>query len=564
MNFQNFPYQRPELETYKSFMNQWLGDFAQASDTTAQIKLIDALNVQRNHIQTMATLSSIRHSIDTKDSFYDAENNYWDQHQPLYEELNAKFYQVVLNSSHRSTLEAHYPKPFFLLAENALKAFDPSIIDLLQEENKRVSDYEKLLASAQIEFEGKTYTLSQLTPFTLSKDRNTRQSATDKKMAFFTEHEATLDLIYDELVKLRDKIAKKLGFSSFVELGYVRMNRLDYNAAMVSVFRKQVRDGIVPLAQSLYQRQAKRLNLKSLAYYDVAFEFESGNPTPKGSADDIVSAAQTMYDELSAETGQFFSFMQTRNLMDLNSKPGKRGGGYCTYIPDHESPFIFSNFNGTQGDVEVLTHEAGHAFQVYQSRWISVPECVWPTLESCEIHSMSMEYLTWPWMDRFFKEDTDKFKYSHLGGSIKFIPYGVCVDHFQHEIYANPELTPSQRKSLWRDLERTYLPHKDYTGNDFLERGGFWFQQMHIFAAPFYYIDYTLAEICAMQFWKRSQEQDETVFKDYLHLCSLGGTKTFVELVKEANLLSPFEEGTVESIISTVKSYLESIDDTIL
>jgi len=562
MNFQNFTYQRPELEGYQTYMNQWLTEFNQAADAAAQIKLIDTLNGQRNHVQTMATLSSIRHSIDTKDAFYDTENNYWDQHQPLYEELNAKYYQAVLSSPHINALKAHYPKPFFLLAENALKAFDSSIIDLLQEENKRVSDYEKLLASAQIEFDGKTYTLSQLTPFTLSKDRDVRLRATDKKIAFFAEHEAELDLIYDDLVKLRDKIAKKLGFSSFVELGYVRMNRLDYNADMVAVFRKQVRDGIVPLAQRLYQRQAKRLNLDSLAYYDVAFEFESGNPTPKGNSDDIVSAAQTMYDELSAETGQFFSFMQTRNLMDLNSKPGKRGGGYCTYIPNYESPFIFSNFNGTQGDVEVLTHEAGHAFQVYQSRWISVPECVWPTLESCEIHSMSMEYLTWPWMDRFFKEDTDKFKYSHLGGSIKFIPYGVCVDHFQHEVYAQPDLSPAQRKSLWRDLEKTYLPHKDYTGNDFLERGGFWFQQMHIFAAPFYYIDYTLAEICAMQFWKRSQENDETVFKDYLHLCSLGGTKTFVELVKEANLLSPFVEGTVESIISTVKTYLESVDDT--
>jgi M3 family oligoendopeptidase len=564
MKFQDYAYQRPELNTYRSFVEQWLVDFKEAKDAQAQIKLMDAFNMQRNHVQTMSALSSVRHSIDTKDAFYDTENTYWDEHQPLYEELNAQFYQTVLSSAYLDDLKAYFPQPFFLLAENALKAFDPSIIDLLQEENKRTSDYEKLLASAEIEFQGKTYNLSQMTPFTLSKDRSVRHESTDKKMAFFQEHEATLDLIYDDLVKLRDKIAKRLGFNNFVELGYVRMNRLDYDAKMVDVFRKQVRDGIVPLAQSLYQRQAKRLQLDDLAYYDVNYEFESGNPTPKGSYAEIVSTAQTMYDELSAETGQFFSFMQTRELLDLVAKPGKRGGGYCTYLPNYQSPFIFSNFNGTQGDVEVLTHEAGHAFQVYQSRWVNVPECVWPTLESCEIHSMSMEFLTWPWMDRFFKEDTDKFKFSHLGGAIKFIPYGVCVDHFQHEIYAHPDMSPSDRKALWRQLEKTYLPHKKYTGNDFLERGGFWFQQLHIFVAPFYYIDYTLAQICALQFWKRTQDDDPNTLKDYLHLCSLGGTKSFVQLVKEANLISPFEEGCVESVVHTVKNYLEQIDDTSL
>ena len=561
MKFDAYTYTRPDFDRYQTYLNQWLEDFSKADTAQAQIALIDHLNAKRNQVQTMSTLSSIRHSINTLDAFYDEENNYWDQHQPLYEELNAKFYRAVLASPYRTQLEEHFPKTFFQLAENALKAFDPSIIDWLQEENKRVSEYEKLLASAQIEFDGKTYTLSQMTPLTISTNRTIRQRATDAKMAFFKDHEAILDQIYDDLVKLRTKIAKRLGFDSFVELGYVRMNRLDYDASMVEVFRKQVRDHIVPVAQSLYQRQAQRLNLSALAYYDIPFEFTTGNATPKGSSSDIISAAQKMYDELSAETGQFFSFMQTNGLMDLESKPGKRGGGYCTYLPDYAAPFIFSNFNGTQGDVEVLTHEAGHAFQVYQSRWITVPECVWPTLESCEIHSMSMEYLTWPWMKNFFKEDTDKFKFSHLGGSMKFIPYGVCVDHFQHEIYAQPDMSPAERKATWRRLEKTYLPHKDYTGNDFLEQGTFWFQQMHIFAAPFYYIDYTLAEICAMQFWKRSHDQDPNAFKDYLHLCSLGGTKSFVELVKEANLKSPFEEGTIASIITTVSDYLKSIND---
>lgn len=271
-----------------------------------------------------------------------------------------------------------------------------------------------------------------------------------------------------------------------------------------------------------------------------------------------------MYSELSPETKEFFNFMVERELLDLETKEGKAGGGYCTYINDYKSPFIFSNFNGTSGDIDVLTHEAGHAFQVYNSRWITIPDIIWPTYESCEIHSMSMEFLTWPWMNNFFIQDTDKYKFTHLGSAIKFIPYGVTVDEFQHFVYENPDATPTERKNKWRALEKKYLPHKDYEGDDFLERGGFWFKQSHIFENPFYYIDYTLAQICALQFWKRAKDNREEAWTDYLRLCKAGGTKSFLELVELANLKSPFEEGCISSIIGDIESWLNSIDDKAL
>ncbi|MBP2078826.1 M3 family oligoendopeptidase [Oceanobacillus polygoni] len=333
---------------------------------------------------------------------------------------------------------------------------------------------------------------------------------------------------------------------------------------MVANFRKQVRDYIVPLATKLYEKQAARIGVDSLKFYDENFQFKSGNAKPKGSPDWIIENGKKMYQELSDETNEFFQFMLDRNLMDLEAKKGKEAGGYCTFIEDYEAPYIFANFNGTSGDIDVLTHEAGHAFQVYTSRNLKVPEYIFPTSEAAEIHSMSMEFITWPWMELFFKEDTDKYKYSHLADGLQFLPYGVAVDEFQHLVYENPDWTPEQRKDAWKKLEEVYLPHRDYDGNAYLTSGGYWQRQGHIYDIPFYYIDYTLAQICAFQFWKKSRENHKEAWEDYLNLCKQGGSQSFLSLVKTAKLNSPFEEGTVEAVIKTIEDWFESVDDKAL
>ncbi|MGE5702539.1 MAG: M3 family oligoendopeptidase, partial [Clostridia bacterium] len=366
----------------------------------------------------------------------------------------------------------------------------------------------------------------------------------------------------DELVKVRTKIARALGYENFVQLGYARMHRSDYNSEMVANFRRQVKEYIVPIATSLKERQRIRIGLDELKYYDEKFSFKTGNPAPKGDPDWIIANGKKMYAELSPETEEFFTFMMENELMDLVSKKGKAGGGYCTYINDYQAPFIFSNFNGTSGDIDVLTHEAGHAFQVYASRQNILPEYTFPTSEACEIHSMSMEFLTYPWMHLFFEEDVEKYKFSHLSDALEFIPYGVSVDEFQHFVYENPDATPAERKAAWREIERNYLPHRNYDESDYLERGGFWHQQSHIFNIPFYYIDYTLAQICAFQFWKRSNEDSKQAWADYLALCKEGGSKSFLELVKDAKLTSPFEDGCVASVTGFIESYLNQVDDT--
>ncbi|MDF2535830.1 MAG: oligoendopeptidase, partial [Bacillales bacterium] len=280
-----------------------------------------------------------------------------------------------------------------------------------------------------------------------------------------------------------------------------------------------------------------------------------------GTPEWIIENGQKMYEEMSTETGEFFNFMVEHNLLDLVAKKGKQGGGYCTYLPDFKSPFIFSNFNGTSGDIDVLTHEVGHAFQCYSSRGYELPEYGWPTMEACEIHSMSMEFFAWPWMKLFFKEQADKYFFSHLADGLVFLPYGVLVDHFQHIVYEKPELTPEERRAEWSKLEKIYLPERNYDGNAYLESGGAWQRQSHIYEVPFYYIDYTLAQVCAFQFWKKMHENREEAWADYVHLCKQGGSQSFLGLVNEAKLISPFEDGCLASVVIVLEDYLNKIDD---
>lgn len=557
----NFKYERPDMKAVQEAFEKQIAAFKAADKAEDQIKIVNEINTLRNTIETAFTLVSIRHSINTEDAFYDAENDFVDENQPLYTELVDKYYRALAASPFEKELRQAFGDHLFNIIDVNLKVFSPEIIEDLKLENSLSSKYTKLRASAKIQFDGKELNLSQMGPYYESKDPEVRRAAQEAVSGFFVEKEADFDQIYHDLVQVRTRIAKKLGYENFIEVGYMRLNRTDYNMHDVASYRKQVLRDIVPLATKLRDRQRERLGLKTLMYYDEPLAFTSGNATPKGDSEWILANGKRMYEELSKETSEFINFMMDGNLLDLEAKKGKAGGGYCTFIPDYKSPFIFSNFNGTSGDIDVLTHEAGHAFQVYQSRNYELPEYVWPTLEACEIHSMSMEFITYPWMENFFKEETDKYKFNHVSEAILFIPYGVLVDEFQHFVYANPEVTPAERKAKWRELEQQYLPHRNYEGNDFLERGGYWFRQGHIFNDPFYYIDYTLAQVCAFQFFVKLEENRESAWQDYLNLCNEGGSLPFTKLIGVANLENPFEEGSIRNVTPVLEKWLDGIDD---
>jgi M3 family oligoendopeptidase len=562
LKFDEIPYKRPNLKSVSRRFEAQIAALEAAPSAQEQFRALRRINVLKEDFSAMFNLCYIRHTGNTNDPFYEKENDYFDKNIPQLEALNNRFVRALLGSPFRPALEKKYGKQFFTLSELNLKTFHPSIIEDLTQENLLSSEYTKVKAKAKIDFEGQTYNLSGLQPLEESDDRNTRRAATAAKWAFFDGCRQETERIFDDLVRLRHGMAVKMGYKNFVELGYARMRRSDYTPEMVAIFRKQVRDHVVPLATELYRRQAKRLGLKKLKHYDEAYKFASGNPKPIGSPEEIVQNAARMYKALSPDTDVFFQRMQDANLMDLVNREGKATGGYCTYLSKFEMPYIYSNFNGTSGDIDVLTHEAGHAFQVWSSRKWPFEEYHWPTSDAAEIHSMSMEFLTWPWMHLFFGDQTDKYHYLHLSGGMHFLPYGVAVDEFQHIVYENPDMTPAERNAAWRDLEKIYLPHRDYDGIDYLEEGCYWQRQNHIFNSPFYYIDYTLAQICAYQFWARDRKNHDKAWADYLRLCKAGGSRSFVDLVRLARLKSPFEEGSLKKVVGEVRKYLRGVDDS--
>ena len=509
---------------------------------------------------TALTVANIRHDIDTRDEFYDAEVAYIDEHAPELEEYVQRWQDALLRTPYRAAFEAKYNRVMFLNAEIDARTFSPEIVPELQRENALTTEYSKLLAGAQIPFEGGVYTLSQLTPIKQDADASRRAAAWAAEDAWYAEHAESLDAIYAELVTLRDKMGRKLGHDGYIPLGYDRMQRNCYDKADVERFRAAVVDYIVPIAYSVYETVAKRLG-KSLpmGYTDCAMWFTDGNARPVGTPEDILEAGRSFYHELSGETAEFIDHMLENGMMDVLSRPGKAGGGYCTTLTAYKTPYIFANFNGTSGDVEVITHEAGHAFASWTSRGIVPAESSSPSLEGCEVHSMSMEFFAEPWAERFFGADADKFRWQHLADAVTFIPYGTLVDHFQHECYEHPEYTPEQRNAAWSRLAAVYMPWlKPEESLGFYSSGRAWQRQRHIYISPFYYIDYCLAQTVSLEFWAMIKRDKAAAWEKYMAYTRLGGTLTFRELLDRAGLDSPFEPETLKAVAEAAKAWLDA------
>lgn len=564
MKFKDMPYERPDKETVKAEILSTIERFNNAK-TYSEVREVFIENDKASkHIDTMGTLSHIRHSINTKDEFYDKENEFWDEFMPEIREYSQKLTEAIMNSEFRKELEEEFGDVLFINNEIALRSFKPEMVPLMVKENELTTKYDKLIASAQIPFKGGVYTLSQLAPYKTGADDEERLNAWKAEGNWYKENQAELDDIYDKLVHLRTEMGRLLGHDNYIPLGYDRMQRNCYDKNDVEKFREAVVKYLVPVADSIYRKQAKRLGKEyPMSFSDNALEFRSGNPRPKGTAEDVVKAGTKFYDELSPETSVFFHTMLDNELLDLMSTEGKQAGGYCTSILDYEVPFIFANFNGTQHDVEVVTHEAGHAFAAWTNRKRIPSECIWPGMEACEVHSMSMEFFADPWAEDFFGEDKDKYLYSHLAGAITFIPYGTMVDHFQHIVYENPDMLPAERHGVWKELLGKYMPWMKLDGEiPVYSEGEGWQRQLHIYDSPFYYIDYCLAQTVALEFWAMIQEDKNSAWKHYMAYTEQGGSRVFTELLKNADLDSPFDEATLRGVCEKAKSYLDGFDLT--
>jgi len=559
MVYKDFHYERLDLENSKKILNKIVSDFKNADSAEKQIEAIKEVDGFSREYMTYQAMASLNFSRDINDESAKREKDYYDSISPDMREVYDNFDKALHESRFKSDIINMYGDTFLNQIEINLKTFDSKIKNMLKKEIELKNEYTKLTAGAKIDFEGNEYNLAGLGPFHSNIDRSVRKRSYEARFSWFKSNEDELDEIYDKLVKLRHNIAVTLGYDNFIELGYYRMGRSDYGPKEVANFRKQIIEHVVPIVSKLIDQKKHILDLEHIYFYD-GINFKNGDPTPKGTPDQLVAEAKSMYHELSPETGEFFDIMIKEELMDLVNREGKRPGGFCTSFPKYERPYIFSNFNGTDHDITVLTHEAGHAFQNYSSSNQPLVNYHWPTMEAAEIHSMSMEFFTWPWMKNFFKEDTEKFKYKHISGSLTFLPYGACVDHFQHWVYENHEASPKERKQKWLELELVYMPHRDYDSMVFVKDGGIWQGQLHIYQMPFYYIDYTLAQTCAFQFWIKSEADKKSAWNNYITLCRAGGSLSFTKLVELAKLKSPFKDGCLEEVVDYVNKWLKTFD----
>ena len=562
MKFSDMPYERPHIDVIAHTVEGILSHLREAESFAAADKEFSSFQAILSTYETANSIALIRHCIDTKNEFYKNEVHFIDEIGPRVEQFRFDVYSVLYESPFRKEFEEKYGSLFFKNIELQLKSFSPEIIPEMQKENMLVTEYGDLLASAQIEFEGKKRTLSQMAPFKQDKDDAMRHAAWKADASFYVQYGEELDEIYDKLTRLRTSMARKLGFENYIELGYLRMQRNCYTAADVDKFRKAVVKHIVPIADRLYREQAERTGCKyPLSFADIPLQFRSGNPKPCGTPDDILAQAKRLYNELSGETSRFIDFMYENELMDVLSRTGKSGGGFCTDLPDYKAPFIYANFNGTSGDVKTMTHEAGHAFAGYVARNIYPLENQCPTMDAAEVHSMSMEFFAWPWIPGFFGDDAQKHYYAHLAGALTFIPYGTMVDHFQHVVYEYPDMTPRQRHDAWRELSRIYMPWAALDGEiPFYSEGKAWQRQSHIYENPFYYIDYCLAQSVALQFWAAMQKDSDEAWERYYKFVSFAGTKTFTELVSEAGLNTPFDEDSLREVAAAAAAWLDNFD----
>lgn len=553
MKFKDMPYERLQFEEIEKSFSDLLKGFKEATTGEEQFELHQKYYEIMDQIETMTTIATIRHDVDTTDEFYKGEKDFYDDMGPKIDNLITSYKKALYESKFRPYLESKIGKVAFKNIEISLKSFDESLIPMMQEENALVTQYNTLIANAKIDWEGEVLNLSLLRPYLTDQDREIRGRAYAKLTDFFDTIAEQLDEIFSKLVQNRTKQARTLGYKNYIELGYYRLNRNCYGQEEVENFRKQIKKDFVPFVAKLHEQRRVRLGLEKLSYIDEGIMFLEGNPKPQGTPEEIMKHGQTMYQELSPETKEFFDFMMKNELFDVLGHKTKKAGGYMTYLPKYQSPFIFANFCGTSADIDVITHECGHAFQGYLSGFDPIVEHRDITMETAEIHSMAMEYFAEPWMNLFFGDRTADYLTMHLEDSATFIPYGCMVDEFQHIIYENPDMTPNQRHEAWSKLEKEYKPHLDYGDNHFFGKGGFWQKQLHIYNYPFYYIDYVLAQICAIQYKVKMDENYKEAWESYLKLCKLSASDYFDNMIQEVGLFVPFDDGSVKAIVEKLE-----------
>lgn len=560
MKFNEMTYTRPDIGALLARCKELAAKAAAAPDGDALVRLYYEQSEAFAEYNTAANLANIHYTCDTRDAYWKAEQDFFDANGPAVTNASVEISRAFLANPHVDALTEKFGTTCVAGMKNAVLGMDDRTVELQQQFNALVSRYQQIYGGALVELDGKQLTIPQLGPYKEDLDPAVRRAAYEAEAGYFDAHRAELDELYGEIVKNLNAQARVMGYHDYSELSYVRMNRIGYGPEEIRKFRDQVANDVVPQLQKVMAMRAKRTGIARPTFTDLPIMFKDGNPKPIPGYKARMDAARTMYHELSPETAEFIDFMQDNELFDVESRPGKMSGGYMTSLPSYKAPFIFANWNNTSGDVDVLTHECGHAFEGYVAeRDPAIPadlEC--PGMESAEIHSMAMEFLTAPWHHLLFGQDTDKYALLHAEDSFVFLAYGCEVDEFQHIMYQNPDLTPDERNAEWLKLEKKYRPWIDFAGLPFYGRGAGWQRQLHIYECPFYYIDYCLSTMAALQFFLLSLTDHKDAWQRYLRLVRRAGMASYTELLETAGLKVPFEEGSIKGIAQQMTDWLET------
>ncbi|BES66503.1 M3 family oligoendopeptidase [Gottschalkiaceae bacterium SANA] len=564
MKFSQIPYQRPKMNEISDAWQIAMEKLNQAKSVEDAYYALLSLDGQQRYFESMAVISEIRHTMDTNDDFYKQEEVFFERAKVEFEGLIQERNQMILKSLYVDEIREYLsPAVVDRLKKNA-EAFDPCIQNLLEEENALSGKYFPMTANITGQLAGKTYSIAELGKLAGNDDRETRRIFSGVMEAAYEKKSKEFDCLFHDLVQVRQQIASKLGFDNFVAVGYGRMGRTSYTPEDMAVFRREVEEILTPVVYDLFKAQEKRLGLQSLMNFDENTDFLTGNPSPKAGIPVLLDTFQSFFSNLSPSTKDFYQELRDKEFYDLGIRKGKIMGAYSNFVPLFHAPFVFETYNETAGAVKTFAHECGHAYQSYLVSKEVFVENTKNSSDLAEIHSMTMEFFSWEGMEALFGETgVKKYQYFHLKRALSFIPYGTAVDAFQHEIYENPDWTPAERLSAWKALEEKFLPWRRYTKDGFYDQGRFWQRQVHIYKWPFYYIDYVLAQVCALQFFLWSLKDQAGAFQAYEKLLEISGRRSFTEALEEVGLKSPFIPGSMKKVANEIQEMILALEESL-
>jgi M3 family oligoendopeptidase len=492
---------------------------------------------------------------DTEDEAVTAEYQRLNRElSPVAADKGVEVARAIVSSQARDAIAEEFGELFVRKLTSEVETHDPVNTRLRTELSDVLMRYTRIFATATVMWRGERHPFSFARKAMHDPDQRERHAAHRSKVEYVQRHEDELQAIFDEARTLRTRMAVNLGLGSYTELRYREMERFDWSPREAASVRAAIRDHVVPLTHELRQRQAAAQGSTLVHPADEEIWPDQPQAEMIVEVDGQIEAATEMFGAMGEEFSGAWDLLVSEDLIDLPARAGKGTGAFCTSFAYEGVPFVFCNSVGTPEDVKTLVHEFGHALQGWRSRDIVPVHMRSPTLEACEIHSMTLELLVHPFMATFFGSDADAFKLEHLRSTLLQVPYMAAIDEFQHEVYAMG-LDAAGRGDLWERLAGEFLPGFDWSSEPWLARNR-WLTQLHVFQYPFYYLDYALARLVSWELWLRSLDDRDGAIATYLELCSLGGTKPFRQLVTEAGLGDPFDGAVIERTVQRMRPHL--------